>query len=109
MIISSPISYSSQDHLPITPKGGWFLRILFVGDVFGQAGRRIVGEHLGPLIEQRGVDLVVVNAENAAGGFGVTRGDRRRALRPGGARPHHRQPCLGQTGNYRIYAVRARG
>jgi metallophosphoesterase (TIGR00282 family) len=54
--------------------GGSFLRILFVGDVFGQAGRRIVSEHLGPLIEQRGVDLVVVNAENAAGGFGVTPG-----------------------------------
>jgi 2',3'-cyclic-nucleotide 2'-phosphodiesterase len=48
------------------------LRILFVGDVFGQAGRRIVTEHLGPLIEQRGIDLVVVNAENAAGGFGLT-------------------------------------
>jgi 2',3'-cyclic-nucleotide 2'-phosphodiesterase len=48
------------------------LRILFVGDVFGQAGRRIVGEHLAHLIEQREVDLVVVNAENAAGGFGVT-------------------------------------
>jgi len=48
------------------------LRILFVGDVLGQAGRRIVSEHLAPLIERRGVDLVVVNAENAAGGFGVT-------------------------------------
>jgi metallophosphoesterase (TIGR00282 family) len=48
------------------------LRILFVGDVFGHAGRRIVSEHLGPLIEQHSVDLVVVNAENAAGGFGVT-------------------------------------
>ncbi len=50
------------------------MRILFVGDVFGHAGRRIVGEHLAPLIEQREVDLVVVNAENAAGGFGVTPG-----------------------------------
>jgi metallophosphoesterase (TIGR00282 family) len=48
------------------------LHILFVGDVFGSAGRRIVREHLGHVIEQRGVDLVVVNAENAAGGFGVT-------------------------------------
>ena len=48
------------------------MRILFVGDVFGQAGRRIVGEHLGQVIEQRAVDLVVVNAENAAGGFGIT-------------------------------------
>jgi metallophosphoesterase (TIGR00282 family) len=51
-----------------------FLRILFVGDVFGQAGRRIVGEHLAPLIEQRSIDLVIVNAENAAGGFGLTPG-----------------------------------
>ncbi|MEA3006120.1 MAG: 2,3-cyclic-nucleotide 2-phosphodiesterase, partial [Acidobacteriaceae bacterium] len=50
------------------------MRILFVGDVFGQAGRRIVGEHLGQVIEQRAVDLVVVNAENAAGGFGITPG-----------------------------------
>ena len=50
------------------------MRILFVGDVFGHAGRRIVHEHLAPLILQRGVDLVVVNAENAAGGFGVTPG-----------------------------------
>jgi 2',3'-cyclic-nucleotide 2'-phosphodiesterase len=50
------------------------LRILFVGDVFGQAGRRIVSEHLGQVIEQRDVDLVVVNAENAAGGFGLTPG-----------------------------------
>jgi 2',3'-cyclic-nucleotide 2'-phosphodiesterase len=50
------------------------LRILFVGDVFGQAGRRIVKDHLGPLIDQREIDLVVVNAENAAGGFGVTPG-----------------------------------
>jgi len=48
------------------------LHILFVGDVFGSAGRRIVREHLGHVIEQKAVDLVVVNAENAAGGFGVT-------------------------------------
>jgi metallophosphoesterase (TIGR00282 family) len=49
-----------------------FLRILFVGDVFGSAGRRIVREHLGHVIEQRQVDLVVVNGENSAGGFGMT-------------------------------------
>lgn len=48
------------------------MRILFVGDVFGQAGRRIVREHLPHVIKERGVDLVIVNAENAAGGFGVT-------------------------------------
>ena len=48
------------------------MHILFVGDVFGSAGRRIVREHLHHVIEQRSVDLVVINAENSAGGFGVT-------------------------------------
>jgi metallophosphoesterase (TIGR00282 family) len=48
------------------------LRILFVGDIFGQAGRRIVREHLAHVIEEQAIDLVVVNAENAAGGFGIT-------------------------------------
>jgi 2',3'-cyclic-nucleotide 2'-phosphodiesterase len=48
------------------------VRILFVGDVFGSAGRRIVREHLPHVIAGRVVDLVVVNAENSAGGFGVT-------------------------------------
>ena len=48
------------------------MHILFVGDVFGSAGRRIVREHIGHVIAGRHVDLVIVNAENAAGGFGVT-------------------------------------
>jgi metallophosphoesterase (TIGR00282 family) len=48
------------------------VRILFVGDVFGSPGRHIVGEHLPSLIDQHQIDLVVVNAENSAGGFGVT-------------------------------------
>jgi metallophosphoesterase (TIGR00282 family) len=48
------------------------MRILFVGDVFGSAGRRIVREHIGHVITGRGVDLVIVNGENAAGGFGLT-------------------------------------
>jgi len=48
------------------------LRILFVGDVFGSAGRRIVREHIGHIISGRQIDLVIINAENAAGGFGLT-------------------------------------
>ena len=48
------------------------MRILFVGDVFGSAGRRIVREHLGHVVEQRQVDLLIINGENAAGGFGLT-------------------------------------
>jgi len=48
------------------------MHILFVGDVFGSAGRRIVREHIGHIITHRHIDLVIVNAENAAGGFGLT-------------------------------------
>jgi len=48
------------------------LNILFVGDIFGSAGRRIVREHIGHVREAHKVGLVVINAENAAGGFGVT-------------------------------------
>lgn len=48
------------------------MKILFVGDIFGSAGRRIVREHIGHVREAHQVELVVINAENAAGGFGVT-------------------------------------
>jgi hypothetical protein len=48
------------------------LNILFVGDIFGSAGRRIVREHIGHVREAHQVELTVVNAENAAGGFGLT-------------------------------------
>jgi metallophosphoesterase (TIGR00282 family) len=48
------------------------LKILFVGDIFGSAGRRIVREHIGHVREAHDVELVVINAENAAGGFGLT-------------------------------------
>ena len=48
------------------------MNILFVGDIFGSAGRRIVREHIGHVREAHSVDLTVINVENAAGGFGVT-------------------------------------
>ena len=48
------------------------MNILFVGDIFGSAGRRIVREHIGHVCSANEVDLVIINAENAAGGFGVT-------------------------------------
>ncbi len=48
------------------------MNILFIGDIFGKAGRRIVAEHIGHVREANAVDLTVINAENAAGGFGVT-------------------------------------
>ncbi|MCU1226557.1 MAG: hypothetical protein JWQ42_4650 [Edaphobacter sp.] len=48
------------------------MNILFVGDVFGSAGRHIVREHLPHVLESNAVDLLVINGENAAGGFGIT-------------------------------------
>ncbi len=48
------------------------MNILFVGDVFGSAGRRIVAEHIGHVLETNAIDLCVMNGENAAGGFGIT-------------------------------------
>jgi metallophosphoesterase (TIGR00282 family) len=48
------------------------LRILFVGDVVGRAGRNALAEYLPGMVRDWALDLVVVNGENAAGGFGIT-------------------------------------
>ena len=48
------------------------MNILFVGDIFGSAGRKIVREHIGHIRSTHNVELSVINVENAAGGFGVT-------------------------------------
>ncbi len=48
------------------------MRIVFIGDVVGRSGRTIVNERLPGLIADWKLDLVVVNGENAAGGFGIT-------------------------------------
>jgi metallophosphoesterase (TIGR00282 family) len=48
------------------------LKILFIGDVVGSPGRKIVGQVLPRLIRRWGLGLVVCNAENAAGGSGLT-------------------------------------
>jgi metallophosphoesterase (TIGR00282 family) len=48
------------------------MNLLFIGDVFASPGRRIVAEHLARIISTESIDLAVANAENAAGGFGIT-------------------------------------
>jgi 2',3'-cyclic-nucleotide 2'-phosphodiesterase len=48
------------------------LRILFIGDVVGKTGRSAVNERLPSAIKDWKLDLVVINGENAAGGFGIT-------------------------------------
>ncbi|EJF80012.1 metallophosphoesterase [Candidatus Bartonella washoeensis Sb944nv] len=48
------------------------MRFLFLGDIVGATGCRIVFEQLPQLIEKWQLDFVVVNGENASGGFGIT-------------------------------------
>ena len=48
------------------------MRILICGDVVGRAGRTVVNANLARLRERYAVDFVIVNGENAAGGFGIT-------------------------------------
>jgi metallophosphoesterase (TIGR00282 family) len=48
------------------------LRILCLGDVVGRPGRQILHQKLPNLVRERAVDLVVANAENIAGGSGIT-------------------------------------
>ena len=48
------------------------LNILFIGDVVGSPGRKIVAQALPRLIHRWGLGLVVCNAENSAGGSGLT-------------------------------------
>jgi len=49
-----------------------YIHILCVGDVVGRAGRSVLAEHLPKLIQEHSIDFVVCNAENAAGGSGLT-------------------------------------
>jgi metallophosphoesterase (TIGR00282 family) len=48
------------------------MRLLFLGDLVGRSGRVAVVEALPKLRERYRADFVVVNGENAAGGFGIT-------------------------------------
>ncbi len=48
------------------------MRLLFLGDMVGRSGRTAVYEKLPGLISDLKLDFVIVNGENAAGGFGIT-------------------------------------
>ena len=48
------------------------MRILFIGDVVGKTGRTAISEHLPGMVRDWSLDLVIVNGENSAGGFGIT-------------------------------------
>src|SRR5687767_2809617 len=48
------------------------MRILFVGDIVGRSGRRVLIDRLPGLIAEWSLDCVIANGENVAGGFGIT-------------------------------------
>jgi len=48
------------------------MRILFIGDIFGNPGRKVVAHLLPRIKEEYGIDFVIANGENAAGGMGIT-------------------------------------
>ncbi len=48
------------------------MNLLFIGDIFASGGRRIVTESLQHIISTEKIDLAIANAENSAGGFGIT-------------------------------------
>lgn len=68
---SASILLWSQEQNPDFMSG--MAKILFLGDIVGRPGRNFVVEHLPELREQYEADVVVANAENAAGGAGITR------------------------------------
>lgn len=49
------------------------LRLLMIGDVVGRPGRKALKDNLPGLIQELGLDFVIANGENAAGGNGITR------------------------------------
>jgi metallophosphoesterase (TIGR00282 family) len=50
------------------------VKLLFIGDIFGSAGRKIVGDHVADIRASQNIDVVIANCENSAAGFGVTPG-----------------------------------
>ncbi len=48
------------------------MNILFIGDIFASPGRNIVAQYLQRIISEEKIDLAIANAENSAGGFGIT-------------------------------------
>jgi len=49
------------------------MKIFFIGDIVGKAGRNIIAENLADIKNKHNIDFVIANAENAAGGNGLTK------------------------------------
>ena len=48
------------------------MKVLFIGDIVGQSGRKVVQENLQKIISTYDLDFVIANGENSASGFGIT-------------------------------------
>jgi metallophosphoesterase (TIGR00282 family) len=48
------------------------VKVLFIGDIFGEPGRRAVARAVPRLVAKHQIDVVIGNGENVAGGFGIT-------------------------------------
>ncbi len=48
------------------------MKVLFIGDIIGEPGRKMVRANMRDLVDAHRPDLVIANGENAAGGFGIT-------------------------------------
>src|ERR1700730_17046677 len=64
-------SSSTRRSGPLLPQSK-SMRILFIGDIVGSPGRRIVLERLEDIASNEQADLVIANGENSASGFGIT-------------------------------------
>ncbi|MCI4624738.1 MAG: TIGR00282 family metallophosphoesterase [Candidatus Magnetoovum sp. WYHC-5] len=48
------------------------MNILFIGDIIGLGGRNALKAHMRSIVEKEAIEFIIVNGENAAGGFGIT-------------------------------------
>ena len=49
------------------------MNILLCGDIVGRSGRKVLEDKLPTLIKNKNIDFVIINGENAANGFGITK------------------------------------
>ena len=48
------------------------MKVLICGDVVGKSGRMALNKNIPEILQREKIDFVIVNGENAAGGFGIT-------------------------------------
>jgi hypothetical protein len=52
--------------------GGCILKVLFIGDIYGNPGRKAAREMIAKIRKEESIDFCIANCENAAGGSGIT-------------------------------------